>query len=335
MHIPDNYLSPKTCAVFAATVIPIIGYSAKKIKYEVKNKKETIPLMAIASSLSFLLMMFNIPLPGGTTAHAVGGCLLAVLIGPYEACIAITICLILQALLFGDGGILSLGVNIFNMAFVMPFSGYYIYSFLKKIFNEKGEIIGVAVGSYLSINIAAFLVAIELGIQPLIAKDQFNNPLYNPYPLSITIPAMVGAHVIIGIVESIFTVSVYKIVNKTSFNMENNKKESFIYNTKIKIRRFYKIIGVLIFLCPIGLIASGTAWGEWDVAGLAESLKSYNMTQSIPKGIESGISFSALFADYKILNIQDSIGYVLCAVTAITIFVLLYRVIFRERKVKL
>ena len=82
MHIPDNYLSPKTCAAFAVAMLPVVMYSANKLKQEVEKKKETIPLMAIASSLSFLIMMFNIPLPGGTSAHAVGGCLLAILIGP-------------------------------------------------------------------------------------------------------------------------------------------------------------------------------------------------------------------------------------------------------------
>lgn len=71
--------------------------------------------------------MFNLPIPGGTTAHAVGGTLLAVLIGPWAACLALTVTLLLQALLFGDGGILAFGANALNMAVIMPFVGYACY----------------------------------------------------------------------------------------------------------------------------------------------------------------------------------------------------------------
>ena len=327
MHIPDNYLSPKTCAAFAVAMLPVVMYSANKLKQEVEKKKETIPLMAIASSLSFLIMMFNIPLPGGTSAHAVGGCLLAILIGPYAACIAITICLALQALLFGDGGILALGANVFNMAFIMPFSGYYIYKLCTKLMKKRGEIIGAALGSYLSINLAAFCAAVELGLQPIIAYDAFNNPLYNPYPLSISVPAMVGSHMLIGIVESIFTVSVYRIIKRENFNTGDyeNKKS-------ISVKRLYKLIILLIILCPIGLIASGTAWGEWDITELMENLKSYNISQYVPQGMENGFSFSALFSDYTISNMPSSISYILCAVTAIIIFILVYRIIFKKER---
>jgi len=71
-------------------------------------------------------MMFNVPIPGGTTGHAVGGVLAAILLGPWGACIVITVALVIQALLFGDGGITAIGANCFNMAFVLPFAGYYI-----------------------------------------------------------------------------------------------------------------------------------------------------------------------------------------------------------------
>ena len=123
MHIPDNYLSPSTCAVMAVAVTPVLIHSVKKVKKDMP--KEKIPLLGIGAAFSFLLMMFNIPLPGGTTGHAVGGTLVALLLGPEAACISVTIALFIQALLFGDGGILSFGANAFNMAFILPFVGYY------------------------------------------------------------------------------------------------------------------------------------------------------------------------------------------------------------------
>ncbi|HCC01394.1 MAG TPA: cobalamin biosynthesis protein CbiM, partial [Ruminococcaceae bacterium] len=101
MHIPDNYLSPQTCAVMAAAMVPVWTISIKKIKKEIP--KEKLPLMGVAAAFSFISMMFNVPIPGGTTGHAVGGTLIALLLGPYAACISISVTLLLQALIFGDG----------------------------------------------------------------------------------------------------------------------------------------------------------------------------------------------------------------------------------------
>ena len=213
MHIPDNYLSPASCAVLAVAAAPVIVLSIKKVKVQLKENKELAPMLGIAASLSFLLMMFNVPVPGGTTAHAVGGTLLAILIGPYAASLALTVALLLQAFLFGDGGILALGANIFNMAIVMPFVGYAIYNLFRK---HHQETLGVIIGSFLSINAAAFLAGVELGLQPLIASEA-GQPLYNPYGLSITVPAMLGAHLLVaGWVEAFFTVVIYRFVKQVA-----------------------------------------------------------------------------------------------------------------------
>ncbi|HEY5575813.1 MAG TPA: energy-coupling factor ABC transporter permease, partial [Clostridiaceae bacterium] len=128
MHIPDNYLSPSTCFVMAAVMVPVWKRASAKTKEELSKKK--MPLLGICAAFSFLIMMFNIPLPGGTTGHAIGAVLVAILLGPYEAVVAVTIALAIQALFFGDGGILAFGANCFNMAFIMPFTGYYIYRFI-------------------------------------------------------------------------------------------------------------------------------------------------------------------------------------------------------------
>ena len=89
MHIPDNYLSPASCALLAVAAAPAIGLSIAKVKVQLKENKELAPMLGVAASLSFLLMMFNVPVPGGTTAHAVGGALLAILIGPYAASLSL------------------------------------------------------------------------------------------------------------------------------------------------------------------------------------------------------------------------------------------------------
>ena len=315
MHIPDNYLSPTTCAVLAVAAAPLVGLSITKVKAQLKENKELAPMLGIAASLSFLLMMFNVPIPGGTTAHAVGGVLLSILIGPYAASLALSVALLLQALLFGDGGILALGANIFNMAIAMPFAGYAVYSFFRK---QNHEIAGVLVGSYVGINVAAFLTAIELGIQPIIAT-QGGEPLYNPYGLAVTIPAMMVTHLTIaGAVEVFFTYVIYRFVNQVA---PQELYTPTSVNTTSFVKKIRYVLIALVVLSPLGLLAEGTAFGEWSSEELAE------MMTNVPAGIENGFSFEALFSDYTIPGTNIAIGYILSAITALLIFYILGKMI--------
>ncbi|MBK1811094.1 cobalt transporter CbiM [Clostridium sp. YIM B02505] len=325
MHIPDNYLSPATCAAMGAVMVPIWTRAIKKIKNEVSKKK--MPLMGIGASLSFLTMMFNVPLPGGTTGHAVGGTLLAILLGPASACISITIALLIQALLFGDGGVLAFGANCFNMAFVIPYAGYYIYKFLKGIIKgEKGEYISTLIASYLALNVGALCASIEFGIQPLLFKDAAGMPLYCPYPLAISIPSMLLPHLAVaGVIEGIITIGVLGFIKKVSPDM--------IYeNTTAKMKPIYALIIGLVCLSPIGLLASGTAWGEWGSDEISSVITGGKALGYIPKGMESGFSLSALMPDYSIKGIPDYFGYILSAVAGVAILLIIFRVIASIKK---
>ena len=315
MHIPDNYLSPASCAVLAVAAAPVVGLSITKVKAQLKENKELAPMLGIAASLSFLLMMFNVPIPGGTTAHAVGGVLLSILIGPYAASLALTVALLLQALLFGDGGILALGANIFNMAIAMPFVGYAVYHFFRK---QNHETAGVLVGSYVGINVAAFLTAIELGIQPIIAT-QGGEPLYNPYGLAVTIPAMMVTHLTIaGAVEVFFTYVIYRFVKQVA---PQELYTPTSVNTTYFVKKIRYVLLALVVLSPLGLLAEGTAFGEWSADELAE------MMPNIPAGIENGFSFEALFSDYTIPGTNIAVGYILSAITALLVFYILGKMI--------
>lgn len=315
MHIPDNYLSPASCAVLAVAAAPVVGLSITKVKAQLKENKELAPMLGIAASLSFLLMMFNVPIPGGTTAHAVGGVLLSILIGPYAASLALTVALLLQALLFGDGGILALGANIFNMAIAMPFVGYAVYHFFRK---QNHETAGVLVGSYVGINVAAFLTAIELGIQPIIST-QGGEPLYNPYGLAVTIPAMMVTHLTIaGAVEVFFTYVIYRFVKQVA---PQELYTPTSVNTTSFVKKIRYVLIALVVLSPLGLLAEGTAFGEWSADELAE------MMNNVPAGIENGFSFEALFSDYTIPGTNIAVGYILSAITALLVFYILGKMI--------
>src|SRR5215467_9456850 len=125
MHIPDGYLSPSTCVTMYALASTGWYPAVKRTKKLLATR--TIPLIAMFAAFSFVVMMFNIPLPGGTTGHAVGVTIAAIVLGPWGAIIAISVALFIQALFFGDGGITTFGANSFNMAVAGSLVSYVIY----------------------------------------------------------------------------------------------------------------------------------------------------------------------------------------------------------------
>ena len=217
MHIPDGYLGPAACGVFYAVMLPIWTAASRIVKKTLRARQ--VPLLAIGAAFSFVIMMFNVPIPGGTTGHAVGGVLVAILLGPWAACVAITVALVIQALLFGDGGITAIGANCFNMAVILPFAGYYIYKAIS--YNAPADsnrrVIAAGVAGYIGINVAAFLAGIEFGLQPLLHHTANGQALYCPYGLNIAVPAMAGEHLLIfGWVEAVITALVIKYLQKQS-----------------------------------------------------------------------------------------------------------------------
>ncbi len=217
MHIPDGYLSPSTCAALGAVMLPVWYIAAKKMK---KNfPPDQIPKLAMLSVFSLLIMMFNVPVTDGTTAHAIGATLSAILVGPWATVIAMSVALSIQALVFGDGGILAFGANTFNMAFIAPFLGYGMFVLLggkRAPLCSKKRMITAAIAAYIGINGAALCVAFELGLQPLLFVASDGAPLYAPYPLFLSIPAMMIPHMtVIGIIEGVITALALRFVDSS------------------------------------------------------------------------------------------------------------------------
>lgn len=318
MHIPDNYLSPSTCAVMGAIMIPVWMRASKKVKQEVSRKK--LPILGVCGAFSFLIMMFNIPIPGGTTGHAVGATLAAILLGPYAAVISVTVALLIQALFFGDGGILAFGANTFNMAFIMPIVGYTIYRIIKsKAKSEKGEYIAAFIGAYAGIVAAAFCASIEFGIQPLLFKDASGAALYCPYGLKIAIPAMILPHLLIGLIEGGVTAAVLAYVKKVS--------PEIVYKHDYTSKKpLYGLLILLIILCPIGLLAAGTAWGEWDMNQIK------HLVGYVPSAFQNGFKFNSIASDYSISGTNDIIGYIISAVAGVAIILIIFKLISSGRK---
>lgn len=308
MHIPDGYLSPGTCLVFYGAMAPVWYVSARKVEKALRLKQ--VPLLALASSFTFVIMMFNIPVPGGTTGHMVGAAVVASTLGPWAGVLCVTLALTLQAFIFADGGISTLGANSFNMALLMSFSGYLVFR-LGTSGSPGGarRFAAAAAAGYVSVNVAAIAVGFELGLQPLIAGSPEGLPLYSPFPLHLTVPAMAISHLLFfGPVEAVGTALVVRYVHGmglpglTGLNDAGNAPRA-----RASLRPLWLALAALIVLAPLGLLASGTSWGEWDAAALK------GIVGFVPEGMESlsGSTWKGLMPGYSLPWAEGPVGRVI------------------------
>ncbi|HEY4410902.1 MAG TPA: cobalt transporter CbiM [Acidimicrobiia bacterium] len=337
MHIPDGYLSPSTCAVFYGASVPVWVTAGRRVKKVVKSRY--VPLVAIGAAYSFLVMMFNVPIPDGTTAHAVGGVLIAVLLGPWAAVIAVSIALLIQALFFGDGGVLAYGANAFNMAFVMPMVGYGVYrAMVHRSFplTSPRRPLGAAVGAYVGLNAAALCTAVEFGLQPELFKSANGAPLYAPFHLSQTIPAMALAHLLVaGMVEAVLTAGVVRYLQKANLPvLQINRGMAPDAVTDEPPKRLgwrWGLIGlgVMAVLTPLGLVAPGGAFGE--DAPDALDLQKYHL-DAVPSGLRhyAGFWHNALFDGYDFSHDRHpTVGYLVSAAVGLAVISLGVFVVFK------
>lgn len=267
-------------------MLPVWAIAARQVKKRLQTRQA--PLLALGAAFCFTVMMFNIPALGGTTAHPVAGTLLAVLLGPWAAVIGISVALLIQALFFGDGGLLAFGANCFTMAFVLPFVGYSVYRLLSARMRPSAPARAVcaAIGSYVGIVAASGIVALLLGIQPALFHEPNGHALYFPFGLNITLPAMLGAHLLIaGPAEAVVTglVVAYMQAAKMSLYGETSLEK----RQQARGRREVLWVGLLamVALSPLGLLAKGDAWGEWDAEGIQAQIKKVEGKAYVPQGM--------------------------------------------------
>ncbi len=336
MHIPDGYLSPSTCATLYAASAPF-WYTALK-KVQAKLSARTVPLLSVCAAYSFLIMMFNIPLPGGTTGHAVGMGVTAIVLGPWASMLAISVALLIQALFFGDGGVTAFGANCFNMAIVGSLAAYWVYRAIAggTAATSPRRAVAAALAGYVSINVAAFCAALEFGIQPALFHDASGAPLYAPYPLGIAVPAMMVGHLAIaGLAEAILAGGVIAWLQHSNVELIEGPRVSAPSSGGWKLTRpFWIGIAVLMLATPLGLLAAGTAWGEWGVEDFAKpevrqemAAASANTTppEQAPDGMARLASvWTAPIPDYAPAFLKSQqLGYILSAMIGIGMLILL------------
>ncbi|MFX1379056.1 MAG: energy-coupling factor ABC transporter permease [Promethearchaeota archaeon] len=253
MHIPDGLLDPITTISLWIIVITVMifGYFKMGRMFEKEDSDKLVPYIGVLAAVIFAFQFVNYPVPGGTSGHLVGGTLIAVILGPWASLIILFLVLLVQSL-FGDGGILALGANAFNMGIIGGIIGFYIVLFIVKMLNKtrlQKEIkitISTALGSYIAIILAAFMCGIEL-------------TLAGAVPIEIAIPAMVYWHLLIGIGEAIISGLIVFYICKvkpefitTEPKMLNKTYSLNIGKYKRPISSVFIVIGTLLLMIAIG-----------------------------------------------------------------------------------
>jgi len=204
MHIPDGFLSLQVCALtYAVTALFwIFGFRGVRRAFDERH----VPLLSLFTAMFFAAQMMNYPVIGGTTAHLLGGPVLALLLGPYGGLVSMTVILLLQALIFGDGGLSTLGANVLNMGIVGVFIPYLTFVIFVKVTNSRrGLYAGVFIGSFLGDLLAAVSAGFQLGLSV---------PVFQ-YGIQLAVAAMAIHHSIIGIAEGVVTSTIMAVIAKS------------------------------------------------------------------------------------------------------------------------
>jgi len=288
MHIPDGYLGPATYGGAFALMIPIWAYASSRVKKTLRIRQ--VPVLAMAAAFSFLVMMFNVPIPGGTSGHAVGSVLIAILMGPWAAVVAESLVLVVQALVFGDGGITAIGANCLTMAVIMPFAGWWVFRTLagSAPLGARRRWLAASLAGYVGLNAAALAAGVLFGIQPVLARDAAGHALYSPFGLTIAVPAMLIEHLLVfGFVEAAVTGFAVAYLDRTEPQVYRSYGPGAVASeppARSPLRKILIALGVLVLLTPLGLLlpgwlGAGPAWGEWD----GESVK--KLAGYVPAGL--------------------------------------------------
>jgi cobalt/nickel transport system permease protein len=321
---------------------PFWYLSLKKMKRALHTR--TIPLLSLFSAFSFIVMMFNLPLPGGTTGHAVGVGIAAIVLGPWASILAISIALVIQALFFGDGGITAIGANCFNMAVVGSFAAYGVYRVIagRCAIGSSRRVIAAGAAGYIAINLSAVFAAIEFGLQPGLYHDAAGTPLYAPYPLHIALPAMMIGHLTIaGVAEMTICSGIVAYLQRAEPSLLKLTAPGSQEGAELRpgaMKPLWVALAILLILTPLGILAAGSAWGEWAPKDFADQASRGRIAAesqgqappgSAPQGLRRLSSFwTAPMPNYAPPFLRSaSFGYLLSGMSGTGIIILLFAVV--------
>ena len=313
MHVADALISPNVAIGTALVSMTLLSVAAKKVKKI--QRPDIITLMGIMGAFVFAAQMINFSIPGtGSSGHLIGGILLSAIIGPWCAFITLSSIIIVQCLIFADGGLLALGCNIFNMAATSCLLGYpLIY---KPIVGDSLKPFKICIGSVL-----ASIIALEIGAFFVTVETELSG--VTALPFSTFVKFMLPIHIVIGLVEGIVTASLLCFI-------ANYRPSILLHDTpqynKTSGKMFFLIFGIITLLLASGFtfLASenpdGLEWSLEKVSGISEWTSETSPTAIMPDydsnfaGVIGaiivmvliwGIS-SVIFSNVKKSSIKDS-----------------------------
>jgi cobalt/nickel transport system permease protein len=194
LHIPDGFLSPGVAAAAGLAALAAVGYGLRVAGVELDEAR--VPLLGVLAAFVFAAQMLNFPIAGGTSGHFLGATLAAVLLGPWLACLVMSVVITVQAFAFADGGVTALGANILNMGVLGALlAGLLVVAAVRVLPRTRPTFLGVvALVSWLAVMTGAAATSVELA-----ASDTV--------PLATALPAMLGVHTLIGVGEAVITVA--------------------------------------------------------------------------------------------------------------------------------
>ncbi|MCC7495590.1 MAG: energy-coupling factor ABC transporter permease [Fimbriimonadaceae bacterium] len=200
MHLPDGFLSAPVSTVLAAASFGGLGAAVRRSRPAVDAPVVT-PLLGVAAAFVFCAQMFNFPISGGTTGHLLGAALVTALLGPWRAMLVMASVLLVQALIFADGGVVALGANLFNMAVAAPLLAGLVQGLVQRAGRQARwtREVGLAVSAWLTVQLAAACCAVEIAFS-------------GTAPLAVVLPAMLAVHAVIGLGEALLSVAAYRVV---------------------------------------------------------------------------------------------------------------------------
>jgi len=206
MHIPDGFLSPPVWTGAWAVSAGVIGLAAKRAGRDMDDLR--VPLMGVTGAFVFAVQMINFPVPFGTSGHLIGTVLLMVLLGPSPAVLVVTCILVVQCLLFQDGGVLALGANVLNMAVLPVGIGYPVYTWGRKLMrrSRNGWLAAAAAAAWITVVLSAVAASIEMVMSGL-------------WPLTQSVAVMGGLHALIGLGEAAITVAVLAFIARVRHDL--------------------------------------------------------------------------------------------------------------------
>lgn len=289
MHAPDGFLNAGTAVATGAISATTIGVAIRQAKAQMSEKM--VPLAGITAAFIFAAQMFNFPVAAGTTGHLLGGALAAILLGPHLGVLVVTVVVVVQALVFADGGLTALGYNVLNMAIIPAYGGFAVFSWFRKILPRNGG--GVVAATGLAAGLSVVMAAAAFSIEWLFGATA-------PIPFDTVFASMVGIHSLIGFGEAVISAlavaSVLAVRPDLVFGAQDLDRAQ-LSESKVPLRAF--IIGGLAATLIFATVVSQFAVDNPD--GLERVAQD---TGFISSGQDHGLA-NTLFADYATSGIGN------------------------------